>query len=338
MQASAVEAEIHGQFNIVLEEFVRRAGVDAVGIEALVEYGAHEDRTVVEPDAVFFQFHLAHAEVALHGVAGVEGDGQIVEIALTEIPQMELIEIEHNGCVSVNHSRGCLTYLHAVVIRSCRDGSAADGFHVNNRAVIVHKRRDLRVFDVGFRNKFQPDGLPDAGGSRVGASIGFIPLGLLAVRLLQGTVVVLGIHDDEVLAFLHSLGDVELERGVTAGMLADLLSVDVNDGMVVHSAEVQKNASGNLLRGQLKRAAVPDSCDPVRVADAGETAFGAERNGDFLHVTAHEVVGVPELAVASGVAEVKEKIPLAVEVHPCVTHELRSGMFRSWNSHDCSPF
>ena len=98
--------------------------------------------------------------------------------------------------------------------------------------------------NIGFRHKFEPHGLPDAGGARVITALRIEAFALLAVGLFAGAVVVLRIDGEAVLARAAEIGDVEAERGVAAAVRAGRFAVHKHVRLIIDGAEVQQHAAG----------------------------------------------------------------------------------------------
>src|SRR3954465_7610248 len=115
---------------------------------------------------------------------------------------------------------------------------------------LVDVGRDVDRGEVRPGHGLQPDGLPDAGDGRVPDAMRL--LDLLAARLRSLVAGVPDADDDFLLALrLQGSGDVEVDRVVTALVLAGLLAVDPDDRVPVDGAEVQQQALGLAdLRGE----------------------------------------------------------------------------------------
>ena len=107
-------------------------------------------------------------------------------------------------------------------------------------------------------------------------------------------------------------------------MVAGLLSVDIGDALVVNSAKVQEYPSCALFFRQGHAALIPKTLHEILVIDTGKAAFGAEGDGDGAGKAGVGAVKVSGFAAA---AVVDLKGPLAIQVQPAVTPELRLGMF-----------
>src|SRR4029077_16087746 len=92
---------------------------------------------------------------------------------------------------------------------------------------------------AGVGHRFQPDGLPDAGGRRVVDAARFQDL--LAARL-RAAVARVPDADDQLLlaALLEGVGDVETEAVVTAAVDAEFLAVDPDSRLPIAGTEVQE--------------------------------------------------------------------------------------------------
>ena len=155
-----------------------------------------------------------------------------------------------------------------------------DGFKVDRTGVQV--REQLEGHDVTVGYMLQPDGLPDAGCTRVVAAMRMVLGALLAARLQSGAVVVLGADGHGVLARLERFRDVQRERRVAAPVLAGRLAVDPDFGLVVDRAEMQQDSAACPIFREAEHAPVPDRWHEIEAADAGQGAFGAEGHQDGI--------------------------------------------------------
>ena len=145
--------------------------------------------------------------------------------------------------------------------------------------------------------------------------------------------VVDGTNGNVVALFLEEGSHIYGKGSVTALVLACLLTVNENDSVVVNCTEVEKDALACPFHRNVKLLSVPHGVHIVHVADARKNAFGAEGNGDLLI----KAVSFLELLCKSHLSVVDLELPRSVEVYPLLTHELRTGVFRSWNCHNYVP-
>ena len=129
---------------------------------------------------------------------------------------------------------------------------------------------DLYVLYISLRHELEPDRLPDTCRPRVETAVVLILVGLLSAGLQRVSHVVLRVDRDDVLTLRDERGHVESERGVAAAVAPRLASVDPHRRRVVHRAEVEKDAAGELFRRQCERPSVPDGEDEIGVLHAGE--------------------------------------------------------------------
>ena len=208
------------------------------------------------------------------------------------------------------------------------DDAAAGRLAGYGQRAVVDVGIIFRAADIILRGQLKPDGLPDAGGAGVGAVVGVIERGLLSAGLVAVAVVVVGADKYGVVAGMNQLGDVEAEGGVAAGMRSGRLAVDVDVGVVVYRAEMQKHAPCGLLLGQREAAAVADGGNKIGVADPGEGALRAERHDNLAR---KRLVALVEPAVARGAAVIKIKFPFSVKVYPVLALPLGKRVFRTRN-------
>ena len=177
--AGAVEAHLLRDLDVVLQGVVGGRGVEAVGPPALVERAVEERDLAVELDAgdaglVLAHLDLAHAEVALHrvGVVAREFDGQVVKVRRVGAPELGVGDLDADlaaagggadllAAVGDGHGHG-----HGHVAVAALDVGRDDDF------AGVDVGGDLQAVDVGGRDGFEPNGLPDAGDGRVPDALG----------------------------------------------------------------------------------------------------------------------------------------------------------------------
>ena len=198
------------------------------------------------------------------------------------------------------------------------DGGSTDGTQQ-----IIERYRDWIAYYVSERDK----GLYDGMNKGIAAATGMELAALLAVGLLAAAEVVLSADDDHVFALDQSIGDFKGEGSVAALVNAHGLAVDPCFALVVNCAEVQHHALTGCLCGQGEGAAVPHGRHEIRVAHAGDIAFGAEGHvdGHIQRILFHQTAG------AAGCAVINLELPLAVEVHPGRAHKLGTGIFTAGN-------
>src|SRR5687768_8961236 len=102
--------------------------------------------------------------------------------------------------------------------------------------IYIENRFQAQVFDADGWRGFQPDGLPDAGGTVVVNPARSAVDSLLAARLV-GVLRIFGAHDDPVDSSVEVRGDVEEERNVAALIVSHLLSIHPDGCFIIHCAE-----------------------------------------------------------------------------------------------------
>ena len=315
MQPRAVEAHGHGQLDVAAQRVVGGRGVDAVGIEALIQHQPLEYRRTVDQALLAVKGDRAQGKIAVHRVDGFavfqQRQLQVVEVALTRRPEVNVIDLQRQaGVMAVGQALG------GSLGRAVEGGLGAQGqagTGAVDRRVDVHAAvggvgDQLCGAEVGLGNPLQPDGLPDARGAGVAATEGMIARALLAEGLTAAAQVVVGADHQRVFAGNQRVGDFEGEGGVAALVHAHGLAVDPCLAAVVHRAEVQQHAlTGGVLR-QREAAAVPHRGHEVLAAYAGELALGAEghENGSVQRRFFHKT------ALAARRAVVDFKLPCAV--------------------------
>ena len=141
--------------------------------------------------------------------------------------------------------------------------------------------------------------------------------------------VVLGAEHQDVLiaAVAQQVGDVNVERRLTAGVLAHQDAVEPHVGVVVDRAEVQQRAvTGGVAAHQVRsrdRASVPDHRVEAGVVHAGGPGLGRERHGDRGGEASLGVHVEPPLPLADPIVVEGER-PDAVQALPPMADQLRT--------------
>ena len=302
-----VKARREGQLNVLNQVLLGGGGVDAVGIEALVQHHPLEQGLAVYQELLPLEAGVPQAEVAVHPVLP-KGELQGVKAALAGLPQVGFLQLQLGGEEAVLYPQGLLP--HRAALPGGGEGqlpfaldSAGDSHPAVFQVGVI-----LGVLDVALGHELQPHRLPNARGAGVIAAGRGVQVGLLALGLQAGADVVPHCHKEAVLPQARLPGDVQGKGGVPALVGARQLPVDVDRGLVIHRAEVQQHLAGQLLLAQGEGAAVGHAADKVCVANAGELAFRAEGHQN-LPV---EGLLLPQTALHSAAAKVERKLPGAV--------------------------
>ena len=86
---------------------------------------------------------------------------------------------------------------------------------------------------------FQPDTLPDAGGAGVITAVGVEALRLLSSWYHGVALIILYIDSQGVFSGGYIRTDLKFKGSVPAGVFADRLTVDIDEGLMVDAAKVQ---------------------------------------------------------------------------------------------------
>ena len=216
----------------------------------------------------------------------------------------------------------CATDDLAVTVESpghdLRVGIAAD--HLDGEADFagVEIGNDFQGVDPNLWNRFEPDGLPDAGvgGIHDSARLEHLLAARLAPRIGR-----VPDRDDQLLRSprRECLGNVERERIIAAAMRAQLVPVEDDGRIPIDGPEVQQPALALLRRGKLEGPSVPD---PLVGLDglhhSGEGGFDRERDQDPTVKRRWTVA----ILGADGI------IPQAIEIDPFRPDHLGSGILR----------
>ena len=145
---------------------------------------------------------------------------------------------------------------------------------------------------------------------------------------------------------LQRVSKVELERNVPAAMSADVLVVDPDLRKIIYRTEMDQHPAFLKIPSGRERhlPPVPDAAHKIFIFDAGQFAFGAERD-DYL--PAVHGIFPEQFPRNAAVSVVNFKLPPAVQVQPVFLSpvKLRPGELFSRNrfcrkviAHSYSPF
>ena len=187
--------------------------------------------------------------------------------------------------------------------------------------------------DVGFRDKLQPNDLPNT------CSAGIVTAtGIICSCLFPGgnkTIACIILSEDGNLVFTFSQGFryIKSEGHISAFVFAYKSSVNICSAVIVHGAKVEKRFAIHL--SQYNCTLVPNTVYKIGISDPGKLAFGAE---GYIDDIAQSNALIVEPTNFTAAALVNLKLPLPVEIKPILTYKLRTGVFRSWNCHIYSSF
>ena len=326
MLAQHVAADPLERLQVVAQRLVGRRGVKSVGPPPLVEWSVLEDEPVVEHQphrarAVLAERDFSHPEVTRdlvdHFVAPLQDHLQIVEERISRRPQLRAADFQAQR--GADRTAGLGHRLRALFgpghNRVAGHGAARLHGQLGNRAVDV--RNDVKPADRRIWNRFQPNGLPNAGDGRVPDAAGIEHL--LAARLRPLVDRIPDAHHDLLgLSRFEGLGDVEGERVVAAPVRTDLVPVDPDRGIPIDGAEVQQNPLTLPVGRKRELAAVPEpTVGPDRLHHAGERRLDGERHQNL------PIEGFDLLFVS----RTNRVFPKAVQVMPVLSDHLRAGIF-----------
>ncbi len=175
---------------------------------------------------------------------------------------------------------------------------------LNLASVVV--RLDAEELDGAARERFEPDGLPDAGGVRVMPRAVQLGRALLAARKACIVERILGSDDDFVVMLANDPSDVGGERRMPALVPRHQLSVDPHRGPIVDGAEMHHHPVGCR---RIEPSPVPDCVSRLPIPDSGQLRFRYVRHDD-LTVEPARITGA--------------ELPLAVQVHPVAPVQQRT--------------
>ena len=269
---------------------------------------AQEDGLPVQHNLLPLRLDAAESYPVLHGLL-TQRQGHVVELRTLGAPQFGLrLDGEFGAPLVIGH------HLEVHLQFGDADGHPFPGLptvqlHPSGQVLpVLLVELQAVVLDVGLAHLRQQHIARDAA---------IVPPVVDVGRYLTAVALVVHLHDDVVLSRLQGRGDVVVEGGESAHVPPHLLSVDVDDGFVVHRSEVEHRASSRLglvVEGaaQPHRPFVEEEPAVLRVPVAGD---GHLRTG--VEVILHQVyfralVGVAEESVAV--------FPHAVVVEPAFLH------------------
>ena len=192
-------------------------------------------------------------------------------------------------------------------------------------AARVEVRGNPHATDKAPGHGLKPHRLPDTAGAGVEDAFRFRLPVLLAARDEAVRRGVGGSHHQSVVPAFEKMGNLKMERNVSALMVSGLFTVDPNLGAVVHRTKMEKNPFPPPATRRPKAAPVPHDIVKVRLPDAAQFALKSERHDDSLRKP--PLTAIPALAEA-GIGVVPLELPLAVQIQPVCAHELGTGIFR----------
>ena len=339
VHAVAGEREFLGDEDLVLHELVGGERVPPVRMVGLVERELEVDRLVVERHVGIVRAgqlahaHLAHAEVGVDGVRHAlaeEHAAHLVEIGVVEVPKADRLErnLDQRLRLSGRERRdgrfGAVRRLEDELHRERLLRGRAER-HLGRHAAGVDVGREVDRVEVRLAAGLEVDGLPDA--ARVAVALLAVEAPVVA-RDLGGDVP----HAQRELLRLAPLDErreLELERRVAAGMLAELRVAEPAGRVVVARAHDEEHALPLPRGGHRDVAAVP--ADVRLVLHAGRGRAPAERHEDALREF-RVVCGEP-LVLHADVRLVGREPPAAVQVLPLGALPVRPRMLRKRDFH-----
>ncbi len=175
---------------------------------------------------------------------------------------------------------------------------------LNLASVVV--RFDAEELDGAVRERFEPDGLPDASGVRVMPRAVQLGRALFPPRKARIVERILGSDHDFVVMLTNDPSDVGRERRMSALMPGHELTVDPDHGPIVDGAEVHHHPVGCR---RIESSPVPDDVSRLPIPDPGQLRFRR--------------VGHDDLTVEPPLVTHAE-LPLAVQVHPVAPVQQRT--------------
>ena len=195
---------------------------------ALVQQAMEEIRFSVETQtgipADFLHFQAADGKIGFDPVFSGSKD-KIIEEGILRAPEMGIFRGNGDGAIFQSEVFQPFDFHESVEGRFCGNG---------DRGTAVF---DVQFPDVGFRNTFQPDGLPDAGNRGIPHAAPLFRQNLLAVRILLQTQIV-HTADLQGIILLKRPSDVHCKGLVTAFVMGHMGAVHIDIRHLVGSTDV----------------------------------------------------------------------------------------------------
>ena len=173
VQTGAIKTGFLAQFDIPAQRFIRRCGPDTVGIKALIEYQPLVVRSIIQKNFIPLNMHFAQAGIRLHLIEHISGRidqpvNYIVQERRLRSPEFRVAQRQHGYCIircyHVCFRNGFCTIPHFNLQFTARF-TTETGTH--NKLILVNVCHDLHRSQSLRINRFQPDGLPYSGSTRI---------------------------------------------------------------------------------------------------------------------------------------------------------------------------
>src|ERR1041384_1389794 len=185
-------------------------------------------------------------------------------------------------------------------------------------------RSDAEFFNANRRNRLKPNRLPNSGRTVVIDFTRQTRVRLFAARLLR-ILRVFNSQREPICSGSKIRSNIKLKRNVTALVVSDLSAVYPNHGRVIDRAEVQQQFTTAPRFGDFEIARIPNTLMDRLIIDAGQLSLIGERNSD----AARKLPAIVPAFCEALVGIVESEFPLAIQVQPFVSHELRAGLLGS---------
>ena len=328
MEPSTVETQVHGKFNIALQECILRGGVNPIRVESLIQDHTHINRFAVDFQGTIRKGYVPKTEIAFHPVdhsaIPQKFQSQVVKLWSSRIPQVNFLHRQPGGGF-VPHHHG-FGFAHGFSPMARFQAYPIPGFCPYQIDGGVQRPIGGVGFHfcgghVAFSHKLHPHRLPNTGGTGVAAGVGFVFLTLLAGGLLAGTLIVPGVDHDGVIPHSEGLGYVELKGGIAAPMGTAEDAIHPYLRLIIHRTEVEDGVSpGKPVQNDV--LFVPHRWDKIGIANTRKLAFGTEgyHDGQGVIVPRHHSTGF------AADTEIKGKVPRAIQTKPVFPYPLGAGV------------
>jgi hypothetical protein len=258
---------------------------------------------------------VPHPEVAPYPVVA-HGGIQLVEKRIVERPEVSVRDrhLERHPVHALRDAPADGGQLGVPEAQGQREvtGGLLEQARGDHHAPTVDVRREVQCAERYASSRFEIGRLPDA--ARV-------TVALLAFQLERARRVIHPQHEPLLVSGLHVLGQLELERDVTAVVRAELLAVEPGGGAPVGGADHEEDAAPGPRCRHGNRPRVP--ADDGAVRNARQRATPREGHHD---VARRRQLPAEPAARFARVRRIELELPGAVQVLPQVPLEVGPGM------------
>jgi hypothetical protein len=323
VQTRPVKARLQRKLDVPDKIGIGRGGHDTVDVIALIQNEPLKDSLAVDLDFLAVDCHTAKSGIARDPVdhSSRTVDQRDLDVIEKGVGRRPVPAVRGGNCegdtrrkVKISSGVGARYYFAAAFKRHLQavSGPVLGQRQLQMERPVRHIGRDARTLQRGDgRQRLHPDGLPDAGRSRVMTAVRGVARRLLSPWLRDTVLIACPHHDNGGLTRRGDTTQAAGKRRKAAPMTPDLSAVHPDSGIIIHRAEVQNDVASGPLQRQLDVAAVPDHMEKVGVCNAGQNRFRAE-----WHLNRPGQLALYQAALFAAVAAVGLELPLAVQAAP----------------------